>query len=311
MFFSVFYPQMKFRYSELVILMFLLLSGCSVSDENSESVAWLRIDTPPDGFTTTLDHVTVSGNAAIRDASQYPYGDVYWHNNGNSGIVYSQVQCLFACLIAFQDSIPLSLGENNIRLEYMDGSDTVTVTRLPMISLEGKITDQAMAGVPGVKVELKDVVTSSVVAWVRTDSLGDYQFPYTTPGDYQITPVLSEPQWSGCLGFTPDSIGMNVSFTSNNISGLDFSSIQLATCYSVSGVITPAPPPDDPIMLILEDSIGNEYWYWTYDGSYTFYHLPPGGSYTITPVQAFANFIPSYRNITIIDSDITGQDFSW
>ena len=118
-----------------------------------------------------------------------------------------------------------------------------------------------MAGVPGVKVELRDVVTSTVVGWVRTDSLGDYQFPYTAPGDYEITPALPEPQWSSCLEFAPDYISINVSYSSNNISGLDFSATQIATCYSVSGLITPAPSPNDPIRLILEDSIGNEYWY--------------------------------------------------
>lgn len=309
---SIAHPLMNYRYPGLVILMIFSLTGClgggSNNDVSSESVAWLRIDSPADGYTTSLAQIEVSGNAAVRDASVYPSGAVYWSNNANSGVVYSQVVCFLVCLIAFQDSIPLSFGENNIRLQFIDGVDTVTVFRVPKVSLEGRVTDQAMVGVPGVKIELKDVVTSTILRWVSTDSLGNYQFPYTSPGDYQITPVLPAPQGSGCLGFTPDSITLNVSDASDsNIYGLDFSSTQDAACYSVSGSITPPPLPLERIKIILEDQIGNQYLYWTYDGSYTFYHLPPGGPYTITPEGT--SFIPSFINVTIIDSNITGQDF--
>ncbi|HEX8720112.1 MAG TPA: SBBP repeat-containing protein [Pyrinomonadaceae bacterium] len=45
-------------------------------------------------------------------------------------------------------------------------------------------------------------------------------------------------------------------------------------------------------------------------GNYTFANLPPGGTYTVTPVSDSARFTPGSRTVAELQGDVTGLDFS-
>lgn len=280
------------------------LTGCfGDGDEVTESSAWVRIDSPVDGFTTGSESVLIEGNAAMRDGS-YPEA-VYYVNNGVSGSLPQSTTCLLACITAFKGEVQLFPGENNITVYLVDGSDSVTVTRYPQVVASGRVEMDTIGSVPYVTLTLSGDRDS----FTRTDATGEYFFSYLSTGNYSVTAALVPPQSSDCLKFLPDTLDFAVA-NYDDISGLDFIASQVSPCYHVSGHISASSNPDasiSDVRMSLKDIDNNEYViYSDASGNYSFWHLSPG-TYTVTP--SYGTYLPESATVTITDSDVMSIDF--
>jgi hypothetical protein len=290
------------------ILTLLSLTGCFLDDDGgSESRAWVRIDSPVDGFSTGDVSVTVEGNAALGEASYAPEA-IYWYNNGASGVLPHQTICLLACLAVFQGDVPLFIGDNAITVQLDNGSDTVNVTRYPQVVVQGRVVMDATGyGIPGVTITLSGDRDSTTV----TDDAG-YLFSDLRDGSYSIQANLIPPQSTDCLNITPDKHDFEV-ITEIDILDLDFTASQLMPCYFISGQVTASPNPDVYIpefKMTLTDANNNAYVvYSTAARNYVFWHIAPG-TYTLTPSDDFGgSFIPETSTVTITDSYVSAVDF--
>jgi len=296
-----------FRYAffiSIFITVLTQLSGCfGDSDEVTESSAWVRIDSPADGFSTGSETVIIEGDAAMRDGS-YPE-PVYYVNNGVSGSLPQSTICILACITAFKGEVQLFPGENNITVYLVDGSDTVTVTRYPQVVAHGRVEMDTIGSVPYVTLTLSGDRDS----FTRTDTSGEYFFSYLTTGNYSVAAALVPPQSSDCLKFTPDTLDFEVA-NYDDISGLDFIATQVSPCFQVSGHISANTNPDasiSDVRMSLKDIDDNEYVIYTdASGNYSFWHLAPG-TYSVTPGDG--TYIPETSTVTITDSDVTSIDF--
>jgi hypothetical protein len=295
----------------LIMVFGLLLSACG-GDGGGDGgpSAWLRIDSPVEGTSTGQNTVTVSGNAALYSGA-YPTGSVTWSSAGYSGATDLRVTCLIACIGAFETDIPLSLGVNTITVTFMDGSDSVTISRYPLEAVGGRVVMNGTgAGVPDLQITLSGATSRST----RTNDNGEYAFTYVQSGTYSITPSLSVPQSSTCLSFVPSSRTIEV--TTTDVLGQDFTSTQVSPCYSISGRITPSTNPTfgmPDIEVTLTDAHGVKLVHLTDESGMYFFHHLAAGIYTVTPSDCFwldcAAFTPSSRTITITNGDVIGQDF--
>lgn len=289
-----------------IVLMTMLLSACSEDSDDREPGAWVRIDSPVDGFSTGKEYVTVEGNASMGNAFSVP-GPIYWFNNGASGVLPSQNICIFGCIAAFQGSVPLFMGANTITVQLDDGSDTVNGIRYPQVVAQGSVVmDTTGYVVPGVTITISGDRNYSA----ETDAGGMYSFSYLRDGSYSVHASL-RPLSTGCLSLTPDKHDFVV--VMDDIHGLDFTASQLTPCYTISGHIAATTNPYADISgvkLTLIDTYNNEYVvYSNVAGNYTFYHLVPG-SYSITPSDRYGGtYIPETSTRTIAIGDVTSLDF--
>ena len=292
-----------------IILIVLSLTGCFLDDGGEyESRAWVRIDSPIDGFSTGEEYVTVEGNAALGEASYAPEA-IYWYNNGASGVLPHQTTCILGCLAAFQGDVPLFIGTNTISVQLDNGSDTVTGTRYPQVVAQGRVMmDTTGYGVPGVTITLSGDRDSTIV----TED-GMYLFSDLRDGRYSVHASLIPPQSTDCLSFTPDKYDFEV-ITDQDIFDLDFTASQLMPCYFISGEVTASTDPDANIpefRMTLTDSDNNEYIVYPnrFRRDYVFWHLAPG-TYTVTPSDDVGGiYIPESSTVTITDSYLSGVDF--
>lgn len=295
-----------FDWSVFIILIVISLIGCSGGGSGeSETTAWVRIDSPIDGFSTGNEHVFVEGNAAMRDGS-YP-DSVYWINDGASGNLPQSTICIITCLAAFQGEVPLFHGENIISVYLADGVDSVVVTRYPQVVVSGSITMDTGELVPGVTITLSGERDSTI-----TFETGEYFFSNLRDGNYTVSASLLPAQSPDCLSFTPDQHTFEV-IDFDDILGLDFTTSQLTPCYEISGHITASTNPDadlDGVRMTLKDIDDNLYVvYSNVDGNYFFRHLG-SGTYTITPSDPFGGvYTPSTATITVLNNDVTSIDF--
>lgn len=298
----------------LVIISALLSCSNDVSD--SESQAWVRIDEPNDGAVTTSDSIYIKGNAGMRDGS-YP-GTVYWTSNTGSGVARQQVICILACITAWDATVPLMLGDNTITVTMLDGIDQVGVTRFTYVTVNGKITMNDIDGplVLDVPVNIRGNENNITV----TTDAGQYSYPYIRAGTYTINPLsLPLPQSSACIdSYIPSSREITVlENNTSDIYGQDFIAVEGTPCYYISGSIVPSTNPTggmSDIKVTLTDQYGNEMIdYSNASGYYSFHNFEPG-TYTITPSDCdylgnCQTFTPSFIEVTISGSDVTGQDF--
>ena len=288
------------------LLIVLSLIGClGGGSSESETAAWVRIDSPVDGFSTGNEHAMVEGNAAMRDGS-YP-DSVYWINNGASGSLPQSTICLIGCLTAFQGEVPLFPGENTISVHLVDGLDSVTVTRYPQVVVSGSITKDTGGLVPGVTITLSGDRDSMI-----TFETGEYYFSNLRDGSYNVSASLLPAQSSDCLSFTPDHHAFEV-INFDDISGLDFTASQLTPCYEISGHISASTNPDanlSGVRMTLKDIDNNLYVvYSNVNGNYYFRHLG-SGTYAITPSDSYGGiYIPNTSTITVTENDVTSIDF--
>ncbi len=299
-----------YRLVLFVLLAFSLTACTGGGDGDSETMAWVTISSPANGYITNADTIVVEGNAAYRDGS-YPIESVYWYNGGTSGVADKSVVCILACLMAWRASVPLYLGDNTITLQFVDANASLQVTRKPTVTAEGRISLPSSLGAPDVTVA---IVGAGLTASTRTDSGGNYSLVVYDSGSYVLTPSLPLPQSAGCLDFDPASLTVDVG--ASDVSGQDFTATELTGCYAISGRITASTNPSagqSGVTVTLVDAGGHEMSVVTdADGYYSVHQLAPG-TYTITPrdcILSFCStFVPDSVAATITSGDLANQDF--
>jgi hypothetical protein len=275
----------------------------SGDDSENETAAWVRIDSPSDGFSTGAETITLEGNAGMRDGS-YP-DTVYWVNDGLSDALPQSTICLIGCVAAFRGEVPLFPGENTISVQLLDGVDTVSGTRYPQVVVSGSVWLDTDGLVPGITVTLSGDRDSSI-----TFESGSYSFSGLRDGSYSLSASLL-PAQGDCFSFAPDRHNFDI-VDFDDITGLDFTATRLAPCYEVSGRISASTNPDaslSDIRMLLKDQDDNTYVVYSGFDGYIFRNLGPG-TYTVKPSDSFGGvYTPEQAVVTITDDDILSVDF--
>ncbi|HEU4752717.1 MAG TPA: fibronectin type III domain-containing protein, partial [Armatimonadota bacterium] len=159
---------------------------------------------------------------------------------------------------------------------------------VPTFSISGTITLNG-SGLAGVTVSAGG---SSATTGVN----GTYTIPGVAAGTYAVTPSRS-----GHL-FTPTS--QNVTVTSANVSGINFTAAVDNTAFSISGRVTSGASGVGGVTV----SAGGSSALTGADGSYTIGGLT-SGSYTVVPSRTGYTFTPVSRAVTLGPS-ATGVDFT-
>ncbi len=134
---------------------------------------------------------------------------------------------------------------------------------------------------------------------VQSDVNGDYEFTGLTPGPYQVSPALA--------GYSFDPTSRPAIVVDADLTGLDFTGTPTAT-FSISGTIL-----DDNQVAMLGVTVtllpDNLQIITNSSGEYEYTGMAPG-NYSLTPDFEGYSFAPVSRDVTVVDSNITGQDFT-
>lgn len=312
------------RYYILVSTILLCsVAGCGGGGGSSDITVTnsgppIFIESPTNGFSTTATSVTVTGFVNRRDGS-FPNGSVSWSNGGSSGTtpVYCGVFCCFiVCTGSWQTTVPLNVGTNTITAAFEGASASVSVTRIPVFVVSGRASMQGIGlGLtsPDVLVARTDAAGSFSIFTIL-DQSGNYAFTGLLAGSYTIRPQLAYSVSSSCLTFTPASRTVDV--ITADVLGQDFTAAGASPCYSIRGQVTASNNPGfgvEGVDVFIKDSSGSSFRKVTdAQGLYEFLFLVPG-TYTITPESCIwgtcNTFIPATQSVTIVSSDVTGQNF--
>lgn len=287
-------------------------ASCGGGGGGSETLAWIRIDTPADGYVTNSESIVIEGNAALR-SGDYPSESIYWYNGQASGVAANSVVCIVGCVAAWRATVPLNVGQNTITLRFVDAIASLSATRNPTVSVQGRTTLSSSSGVsvPDVTVSLSG---ASGTTWTRTDASGSFTLRAYQAGSYSLTPSLPLPQSDSCLSFAPASRDIDVSTA--DIFDQNFIATETASCFAVSGRITASNNPtygQPGVTVALADAQGHEMNAVTdASGAYSFHHLI-AGTYTITPRDCIlsycSTFVPESIAVTVTSGDVSDQDF--
>jgi hypothetical protein len=139
---------------------------------------------------------------------------------------------------SWQTTVPLNDGTNAITATFEGANASVTVTRIQVFVVSGRVFMQGT----GVGLTSPDVLvartdpggSSSIVA--RLDLSGNYAFTGLLAGSYTISPRLTPPESPSCLAFTPATRTVDV--TTADVPGQDFAAATASPCYSIRGQVT-------------------------------------------------------------------------
>jgi hypothetical protein len=168
-------------------------------------------------------------------------------------------------------------------------------------SIRGLIRTNTLAPIANVSVQLS-TASGPAGAPVTTDATGLYQFVGVPTGGYLVTPTLAG------YTFSPPAQSLVVRNTNR---GANFLATRTAAVYSVSGRISDSQGkavPNISVALspaatgVVTPVVTNS------AGYYTFRQVP-AGQYTITPSASGTTFTPSTRTVTVVDADVTNQNF--
>lgn len=157
-------------------------------------------------------------------------------------------------------------------------------------SLSGRVKDSSGNGIGGVEVEIWSQYL------VKTAADGSYQYSGLPNGGGDVW--VSKPGWI----FDPPYRG--ITFHGEDLTSIDFTGTQLT--YSISGAIRNTA--GKPVAgAIISDGAGHTAASGT-DGRYTFNKLLPG-TYTLTPTGTNLQLTPARRTVTLVNTNLTNQDF--
>jgi hypothetical protein len=303
--------------------LFVLAAGCGGGGEESEALnvgPYILISVPGNGFSTTDSSVTVSGSTSRPDGT-FPQGNVTWMSGGSSGSASVQcgfLCCLFICVGSWQADVPLQIGSNTITVSYGGNIASVTVTRIPVFAVSGRLFLQASGmglASPSLQVALESS-TGSLLALTTPDASGDFRFGGLTGGDFVLEPRITPPASPQCLAFDP--VSRTLSVAGADVPGQDFSATQPAPCYSIGGRITASTNPGfgvDGVPVWITDLSQASFMVRTDAGGFFEFQLLRPGAYTVEPLScplgplSCTTFVPASRSVTITASDVAGQDF--
>ena len=198
-------------------------------------------------------------------------------SNGGYTVTPSKTGCTFS---------PTSL---NVTISSANSSgNNFTASCSATYSIAGTVT-----GASGVTMTL----TGSGSGTTTTDGSGNYTFSGLSNGTYTVTPSKAS-----CT-FSP--VSLNVTISSANSSGNNFTASCSGTTYSVAGTVTGA----NSVTLTLS---GGGSGTTTSDGSgnYSFSGLSDSTTYVITPSKTGCTFSPTTWTVTIVGANLTGKDFT-
>jgi hypothetical protein len=303
--------------------LFVLAAGCGGGGDESEAInvgPYIRISVPAGGFSTTTSTVTVSGSVSRPDGT-FPHGSVTWTNGSSSGsttVVCGLFCCLFICVGSWQADIPLQVGSNTITASYGANSAAVTVTRIPVFAVSGRLFLQASQlglSSPSLQVALENTA-GSLLALTAPDASGNYSFGGLTGGDFTLEPRITPPASPQCLAFDPAS--RSVAVAGADVTDQDFSATQPAPCYSIRGQVTASTNPGfglSNVQVWITDTSLASFMVRTDAGGLFEFQLLRPGAYTVEPTScpfgplSCAAFVPASRSVTITASDVAGRDF--
>ncbi len=140
-----------------------------------------------------------------------------------------------------------------------------------------------------------------VLQTANTSGNGNYTFNDMEPGTYRISPTLKDylfvPDYRDVIVASGDL--NNVNFEGNiNIFDVSGRITDNGVPVSQVQVVLVSPPNPDPVAFAVTDE----------DGNYTFVGVNPG-NYRITPSRGGYGFEPPFRDITVSNGPVTGQNF--
>ncbi|HEX5733937.1 MAG TPA: carboxypeptidase regulatory-like domain-containing protein [Blastocatellia bacterium] len=180
-------------------------------------------------------------------------------------------------------------------VENLDGDKVLDFTGTLPPSIEGRITDEFGFGISNVTVNLSGTHSMSVM----TDFSGYYRFPFLpTGGNYTVTPFF----FTG-ITFSP------ASQTVENLTSDQTFNFTLLFPLRLSGRVTDEYGNGVSSVGISLTGTMSASTSTDWNGFYSFFELPRGGDYTVTPSSALYNFTPPIATITNMGADET-RDFS-
>lgn len=144
---------------------------------------------------------------------------------------------------------------------------------------------------------LQGVTVTAGTKSATTAANGAYTITGLSAGTYTVTPSLS--------GYTFSPTSASVTITNANISGKDFTATAVADTYSISGTVTQNAVGLGGVTI----SVGSVSTTTLGNGTYTLSGLAPG-NYTITPSLNGFTFSPTSRPVTIVNANLSGQNFT-
>lgn len=166
----------------------------------------------------------------------------------------------------------------------------------PTFPVSGTVLDELSQPVASVSIALEPGGGQ-----VLTDNAGSYSFPSVPAGSYMLTPTL--------LGYTFEPQERNLEVLAAAVTGMDFTASEIPVeTYSISGNINDE---QDAPMQSVDVTLmpGNIVVKTDANGDYSFSGIL-AGSYTVTPALAGFMFDPASRPADVIDSDLSGLDFT-
>ncbi len=287
----------------------LLFSACGDDSPTYYGEVFISEPTKESNYTTSYDSVTLAGGVDFTDNGTLTQLSVTWSNTatGGSGDAQISVFCFIACWIDWQTSaIPLAIGDNIITVSASGNGGhsftpaTITVTRLPILSISGRVADPNGTGLAGIPLSVD-------TQFAHTNSSGDFSFTVIGNGTYAITPAWPS---ESCFNFSPSSL--TVTLAGSDVSGQNFTASPQSPCYKISGRITQG---GYSVSYGVETTVSlsaGSYYLKTKtntDGYYSFFYIP-NGIYTIRPISYYPHsFSPSSITATVSGANLQGQNF--
>jgi hypothetical protein len=135
---------------------------------------------------------------------------------------------------------------------------------------------------------------------ILTDAAGNYSFNNVGPGgNYTVTPSVNGP-----YGFSP------ISQSVNNLSSNQTFNFTGAPLHTISGRITDFGGADMYGVTVTLSGSQADTVQTDYAGIYTFYNVPGGGNYTVTPSKPTYAFSPASQTLNNLSGDQTAINFT-
>lgn len=237
---------------------------------------------------------TISGR--VTDASGSPIADVLITANSGQNVTTD----------ANGDYTLTGLEAGTYTLTPSKPEMTFTPTSLEVIVADGDITGQDFVGQmlynimgrveDGVGAGLAGVTISADGTQTTTDASGVYTFTDVPAGTYTIKPEMG--------GYVFDPATRSVEVVDQDLTDVDFIAMRV---YTVSGEIRDSD--SMPIVGVTVQVDAQHVGVTGGSGAYAITNLV-SGDYALTPKKSGFAFVPATRQVQVVDTDLTNQDFS-
>jgi hypothetical protein len=201
----------------------------------------------------------------------------------------------FTGTAAYSSTIPMVYAVEAVAGSYSPGTVTAGSAAWAAISAAFKGPVYSISGAVSGDIADGVLMTLSGDASATTTTAGGglYNFPDLVNGNYVVTPTLDD------FTFTPTFLNETISNAS--ITGANFTAVE--DVFLISGNTGTA----SVVVALTGDATGST----TSNGSgnYSFSGLVEG-NYTLTPSKVGFIFSPTFLNETIVESNVTGVDFT-